>query len=144
VLKGRACGCVTNGCDRFFRRPAELYAFVFSDDDNSRTLRYTVEGEEERLRLDAVSRETRVGCCPEGCGGRIVIAGKGRAVLRPRCGPEISGTADFTLTAAETPPGNLEFRMEIRSDCGPLNHDSGSVRVRDDSELRMTIRCRPA
>lgn len=143
VLKGKGCGCVTNSCDSFFRRPAELYAFIFSDDDTGRTLRYSVEGEEESLRLDAAPRETCVRCCPADCGDRMVIAGKGRAVLRPRCGPEISGSADFTLTAAEVLPGTLEFRMEIRSECGPLNHDSGFIRVKAGSDLRMMIRCRP-
>lgn len=137
-LKGTGRGCVTNRSNEFCGNIAVLHAFIFSDDKNSRNLRYTVKSDEAELSLLASGCNIKVEC-PHHCYEELVIHGKGRVEKHSHCGPDISVNADFILSVWEKVQGILEFKMEIESECEPaLRHNSGIVPVKEScSDIRL-------
>ena len=139
---GRGRGRVPNCCDEFYGNMADVYAFAFSCDPKSRTVRYTVGNDESKLHLFASGSQIKMQC-PSCCLDQLVIYGKGRVRKQVHCKPECSGQVDFILTVCNKVHDILECRMEIHSDVKPgLNHDSGYFLVKNkNSEPRLTICC---
>lgn len=134
---GRGRGCISNKCDEFYREIATFQVFIFECDYNNRSLRYSVQNDDNCLKFSASAYNIEIECPTCNSPDKIVLHGKGHMRKKLKSQPDIAGNANFILTIWNKMLGKKEFKMVIISDNKPeLNHNSGVVEFKN-SDLKV-------
>lgn len=137
-LIGTGHGSVTDCSDEFFCQAAVVYAFVLCQDICNRTICYSVQNYTDNISMHAAGYNIKIEC-PSASLKKIIIYGKGQAEKCSQCNIDCEGAVKFMLVVREEEKGEIEFKMEMKSEENAgLNHNSGYVRIKNsDSDLRF-------
>lgn len=131
---GKGKGCVSNECDEFYCKMAEIQAFAFSCDSKNRFIRYIIKNDDSSLCMTATAYNVKIDCSG-GYADKIVIYGKGHMEKKPECHSPMVGTVNFVMKVWSKELDKVVLKMEITSDNKPeLNHDSGVINLKNSGQ----------